>query len=107
MARRYRSQDERVLQHILDHSDPALPFVSRTRARYGLLSLSATEFDEVLKRHRVETYFHEETKGQQYKLSEIAKALEILRDIYNRVESGVIFESSPETEESQGSEKIP
>lgn len=86
MAKRYRSQDERVLQHMVDNASPSDEYISRTRARYGMLSMSAAEFDEVLNRHGITTHYEPNTKGQRYKVTELAKALQTLIKAYETVE---------------------
>lgn len=101
---KYKTTAERVLQHILDRSDPAKEFISRTAARYGMLSLSASEFDEVLETFNIETHYHPDTKGQQYKVAEIAKALVNLRIVMQKVEETPFVFSPPE--EDHKDEKV-
>lgn len=89
--RRFKSLDERVLQHIIKNADPSCEFISRTRARYGLLSISASEFDAVLERHGIETNYHIVTRGQQYKVIDVANAYQRLMQTLKKVEAAPLI----------------
>jgi hypothetical protein len=94
---RYRSVDERVLQHIVNNANSNEQFVSRTRARYGMLSVSAPEFDLILERHKIDTHYDERTRGQQYKVEDVVNALARLKLAYEKVGESFVFEPAKET----------
>lgn len=85
--RKYRSIDERVLQRLIDNSVPGEEFVSRTRARSGLLSVSAQEFDECLERHNIHPEIDPVNRGQRYRVQDILSALtKLLQQFETKVE---------------------
>lgn len=87
--RRYRSVDERVLQHMVDRATG--DFVTRTNARYGLLAVSAPEFDAVLSRHGIDVYYHKKTRAQMYSVDQVSEALTKLRKAYDTINDGPVF----------------
>lgn|SRR5215475_1936153 len=76
---KYRSLDERVLSHMIHRIVVTDEFLPRQRARYGLLSMTAAEFDAILLRHGITTCYNPDTKGQQYKVSEVLAAYKELQ----------------------------
>lgn len=87
--KKYRSLDERVFTRILNNSDASQEFISRTQARYGLMSVSSPEFDDILARYKIETHYNPRTHGQQYRIKDIAAALATLLDTYRSLEKGL------------------
>ena len=101
MAKQYRSSDERVLHKIIDNCEPGEKYISRTRARYGMLSMSAGEFDEVLERHGV-TVSYNANRGQQYLVAEVLVALTKLTSSYEKIsDSPFVFSLDPSEVKSE------
>jgi hypothetical protein len=86
--KKYRNLDERVLSHILAGCEPNQEFVSRTQARYGLMSVSSPEFDDIMNRYEITTEYNPRTHGQRYRVAQIAKALEGLLMTFQQLEEG-------------------
>ena len=98
MRAKYKSLDERVLSHIVDRAKSGELYISRTSARYGLLSVSAEEFDSVLDRFKIDVTYND-NRGQQYEVAQVVKALASLQLIYQKInESPWIFEKDPDGE---------
>lgn len=103
MGRQYSSLDERVLTNIFNRVVSKEPTIYRTKARYGVLDVSAKEFDLILARNGVQTFTDPHSRGRYYLVSEIAAALKNVQDD----STGHMISSLFEEDEENGREGDP
>lgn len=74
--KRYHNLDERILTNIINSAEGES--ISRSRARYKVIDVSAPDFDACLERHGIRTLTDRRHGAKYYLVSEVKQALKKL-----------------------------